>query len=92
MVELENNFAKEYVPTRTERFWRWLGFRYHLYELPETDMPGWMMTKTAIQFDWADRLRLLLTGRINIDIRQATDVKVSTCASAVSFEIVPPWR
>jgi hypothetical protein len=29
------NFASEYKPTLTERFWRALGFRYHLGEDPQ---------------------------------------------------------
>ncbi len=84
------NFGFEHLPTKTERFWRWLGFRYQLLELPETELPGWMMTKTVIHFDLGDRVRLLLTGRLTIHTRHATDVQVDKCISAASFEIARP--
>lgn len=87
----EHNFASEYKPTRMERFWRWMGYRYHLAELPETDMLGWMMTKTRFTFSVADRFRLLLSGTLALEMRQATDVEVTKCVSAVSFSIKPPF-
>lgn len=94
MIENTQNFAMEYKPTRRERFWKWLGYRYFLVDLPDdTDqMPGWMMTTTRIEFSIADRLRFLLSGKIKIDIRQATDVRVERCVSAVSFSITPPFE
>ena len=87
----ETHFAVEYVPSFAERFWRRLGYRYHLQDVPETDMPGWMMTKTVIHFDFADRLRLLFSGRLKLDTRQATNVVVDKCISTVSFSISPPF-
>lgn len=89
----DHNIAMEYRPTKAERFWKALGFRYHLSDLPD-DAPqeGWMMTKTVIKFSMADRLRLLLSGELRIDIRQATGTKVYRCVTAVSFEITHPWR
>lgn len=55
-----------HVLTRRERFWRWMGFTYHLGEFPpEADvMPGWMRTDSTLNFGLADRLRLLLTGKL----------------------------
>lgn len=85
--------AMEYRPTRRERFWRALGFRYHLTDLPDgidKDLPGWMMTKCFIHFSMADRMRLLLTGRLHLDIRQATNVRVDEARSALSFRIASP--
>lgn len=53
-------------PTLSERFWRALGFRYHLGEDPEDVdvLQGWTRTDTRLNFHWTDRLRLLLTGRL----------------------------
>ena len=66
MTDTTQNLCMHYVPTLAERFWRKLGYRYHLGEEPEgTDgMPGWMMHGVRLHFGFADRLRLLLgTGR-----------------------------
>ncbi|MDE2106772.1 MAG: hypothetical protein KGL39_56680 [Patescibacteria group bacterium] len=85
--------AMEYRPTRRERFWRKLGFRYHLAELPddvETRLPGWMITKSTIHFSFTDRIRLLLGGTLKIDIRQATSERVREAVSALSFRITYP--
>lgn len=85
--------AIEYQPTRRERFWRALGFRYHLTDLPDgidKEFPGWMMTKSFIQFSFRDRLRLLLTGRLFLDTRHATNVQVDSAKSALSFRIAAP--
>ena len=92
MTETSNE-ASFHKPTRRERFWRAIGFRYHFTDLPEgihEDLPGWMMTKSFIHFSVADRLRLLLTGRIYMDMRQATNVAVAKACSALSFRIAAP--
>ena len=94
MSENTQNFAMEHKPTRRERFWTRLGYRYFLVDLPDdaAQMPGWMMTTTRLEFSIADRLRLFLSGKIKIDIRQATDVPVEKCVSAASFSITPPFQ
>ena len=33
-------------------------------------MPGWAMTRVWLQFSVGDRLRLLFTGRVRLDIRR----------------------
>lgn len=68
-------FAMAYVPTRRVRFWRKLGFRFHLGEDPENcdAFQGWMQTCTTFRFCWSDRLRLLLTGRLQVTISNHLD-------------------
>lgn len=60
------NEASYHVPTLRERFWRKLGFRYHLGDEPEgTDgLPGWMCTDSTLHFSFGDRLRLLVSGKL----------------------------
>jgi len=62
------SFDVIHKPTFRERFWRALGFRYHLGEDPEdTDtLQGWTRTDTRLHFGWSDRLRLLITGRLTV--------------------------
>ncbi|WP_027039130.1 hypothetical protein [Mesorhizobium ciceri] len=57
-----------HTPTLGERFWRALGFRYHLGEDPEDvdTLQGWTRTDTRLHFHWTDRFRLLLTGRLMV--------------------------
>lgn len=66
----EENHANYHVhvPTLAQRFWRKMGFTYHHgEEPPDADLlPGWMCTETGFDFGWADRFRLLLTGKLHI--------------------------
>lgn len=80
-------------PTLRDRICRALGWRYHLGdEPPDVDgMPGWMRTDIRFRFNWSDRLRLLLTGRLFV----ASVVHMDTpspgiCKSRVDFRILAP--
>lgn len=85
------NLAMYHRPTLRQRFWRSVGFRYHLHDLDDDPaLPGWMMTETKIEFSVADRIRLLLTGRLHLTLRQATNVEVDHARSAMSFRIGHP--
>lgn len=90
--EAQNASCMEYRPTFAERFWRKAGYRYHLQELPdEADgMPGWAMTHVNLTLSFTDRLRLLISGRMRLDVRQAMSESVTTVISATSVEIVRP--
>jgi len=69
MSDTARNFCMIHVPTWRERFWRKLGFRFHLGEdqdSPDDPNTGWMMTETDFRFGFGDRLRLLLTGHLRV--------------------------
>lgn len=87
----------EYKPTRVERLWRCLGFRYHLGEEPEgvENMPGWFVTETRFHFTLADRLRLLISGRLRVRLTGHADAKVDTVKNRMDWRIYAPgedWR
>lgn len=84
--------AMVYRPTMTERFWRALGFRYHLGEEPEgtETLPGWMCTETHMHFGISDRLRLLLTGRLRIRLMQHLPVVCDFSRNRMDWEIERP--
>lgn len=92
MSDITQNGCQVYRPTLAERFWRKVGYRYHLTDLPEDAgaMPGWAMTNVRLTLSFTDRVRLLLTGRIRLDVRQAMDVSVETVISATSLQILYP--
>lgn len=89
------NFAMEYKPTLMERFWRKVGFIYHLgYEPSDTDtMPGWQCTVTRVEFGFIDRLRLLLTGRLICKTIQYTDTpSPMVIKTRFDWHILPPGQ
>lgn len=93
MTDATENTACYALPTRAQRFWRWAGFRYHLGETPPgaDEMPGWMRTDMRIYFDWRDRLRLLLTGRLFIASIVHTDTpSPMVCKIRMDFRIYAP--
>lgn len=62
------------VPLRV-RFWRILGFKYHMGLDPEEiwkneEFTGFGYTNIRLHFSFSDRLRLLLTGRLHIGLQQ----------------------
>ena len=83
-----------YTPTLAQRFWRALGFRYHHKDLEcdEVAFPGWMKTRVNFDFSMLDRLRLLLTGRLRIDLEQRPNVMVDECRNAASYRICYPFE
>lgn len=88
-----NDLAMHHAPPIRERFWRRIGFRYHLGGEPEgTDrMCGWMRTDIRLHFGLADRLRLLLTGRLFVASIIHTDTpSPAVCKSRVDWHIRAP--
>lgn len=87
------NGAMISLPTRLDRFWRALGFRYHLGEEPEGGdlLPGWSHTTLGFRFGWPDRLRLLLSGRLQVTSILHTDTPSPKVAkSRVDWRIFAP--
>jgi hypothetical protein len=89
-----NSSAMHHTPTIAERFWRRLGFNYVRNDLPENieaTHPGWMITNANFRFNWGDRIRLLFSGRLDVEIRQATTQQIDESVNAVSHHIKPPF-
>lgn len=94
MTEPINNGFVTYTPTRSERFWRALGFRYHLGDEPEgiDQLKGWMCTETRMRLSFADRVRLLLTGRLHLRLVQHLPVECDFAKNRFDWEIKAPWQ
>lgn len=90
---MENDRAMCSTPTLAQRFWRAMGFVYHLGEEPEDAeaLPGWMRTDMRMHFGIVDRLRLLMTGKLFIASIVSTDTPSPTiCKSRMDWRIVAP--
>lgn len=90
-------FAQEYRPALGERIWQWLGFGTchapHFDEIPDDDpswAPGRMITKTYVRFDWPDRLRILISGKIMVEIAHKTSVTVPAAMSKSAVSVLSP--
>lgn len=89
---MTDGFACAYTPTRIERFWRRLGYRYHLGDEPDgvDELPGWMCTTTRMHFGVLDRLRLILTGRLTIQLVQHLPARCDFAKNRLDWKIEPP--
>lgn len=91
-------YAVEHKPKRTERFWRWLGFRFHLGEEsnPGVYTTGWRRTDTHLHLGIADRLRILVSGKLSLSVSTEADKEDGRKIYArFDWQIIPPggkWR
>ena len=87
-------FAAEYRPTLTNRLARALGFRFHLGEEPHGvgNMPGWARTTVRLKFSVGDRLRILLGGRLHVDLTHYADQQFDEMKSRTDLRIPAPWE
>jgi hypothetical protein len=94
-VESQAFYAR---PTFRDKFWRALGFRYHLGEEPPNaeNLAGWIKTDCFLHLGWLDRLRFLVSGRLFVAVTVSTDTPSPTiCKSRMDWRIVEPrgeWR
>jgi hypothetical protein len=54
--------------------------------------PSYLVTGCVCQFDWKDRLRILVSGRIRVEIQTKTDVIVRRTQSQSTVNVLPPSR
>ena len=81
--------------------WRWLGFGEAHVSGPMTDeeeaeseakgfTAGALVTVAYTRFDWGDRLRVLVSGKVMLYTRTETDVIVRKSRSRSSASVLPP--
>lgn len=82
-------YAQEFRPS----IWHRLGFR-GCYVAPwdESDDVKYMVSDVFIKFDWLDRLRLLLTGRVHVFVRTKTENDAGAVESRSNVSVMPPGR
>lgn len=78
---------------RSARFWRWLGFHHARVPRPvdrEGFAEGFGTSEVYCRFDWLDRLRILLSGKVHIQVLHQTDVMPLRWESTLDVAVLPP--
>lgn len=90
--EAAQAFYSVYLPTRLERLWRSLGFRYHLGEEPEGyDGMQFVRTDMGLHFSLKDRLRVLFSGKLFIrSTVYSAEPPPKEPKSRMDWHILPP--
>ena len=84
---------KLYVPTLRERFFRALGFRWPAqpedWERPGL-AEGYVSVRTVIQFDFWDRLRVLVGGPVALIAAVKSNVLIADSETRANVGVLPP--
>jgi len=83
---------QEYVPSLGDRLRRAFGYRRDSQRFDEEPpgCPHWAKTVVAVRFSLLDRLRLLATGAVNVELEHRTDVEVSKMVTKTSLTLIGP--
>lgn len=89
---MEQAFAQEYRPTFVQRVWRRLGFGFaHLpYPREADEEHGHVSSDIIAVLDWRDRLRTLVSGRVNVRLSLLTTAPVTVLKSESAVKVLPP--
>lgn len=87
-----HGYAMQGTSTRRERFWRALGYRFHLGDEPENTeaKTGWFKTGVLVTLGWHERLLLLVSGRLKVELTNYSDGQPENIVSRVDITYVPP--
>lgn len=94
----ETKAAVGYYAADNRPLWkRWLSrlFPQQYLPIPE-DLEGfaasYMVTGVVAHLDWKDRLRVLVSGNLRVEIQTKTDVIVTTMVSTSLMSVLPPGK
>ncbi|MER9622682.1 hypothetical protein NKI98_14785 [Mesorhizobium sp. M0222] len=93
MEKIEHGY-QVYKPTAKERFWNALGFGLASVPRPDDDpafAEGWAVTTIVTHFDWRDRLRIVISGKVQTKVSLKTDVPVARAKTYAETRVMPPW-
>jgi len=54
--------------------------------------PGHVVTEVRAYLDWRDRLRLLVSGRLMVEVTMKTDAPVMRSLSSSAIGVMPPRK
>ena len=77
------------------KIWRRLGFRRAWVRRSSKAeggfAEGYIVVESVTHFDWKDRLRILVSGRVQIEHAIKTDVAVMRSLVETDVAVLPPW-
>lgn len=81
-------------PTAAQRIARALGFRFLLGEDPAgvEQLPGWAKSEVRLRLTFLDRVRVLLSGKIDISLTHYADQQITTQKNRVDLRFPAPWE
>lgn len=86
-----------YAPDPIPRWKRWLQQKLfpqtclaYLEDNEPGFAPGECITGVNVVMCWKDRLRALVSGRLNVEMRLRTDVPLNRIVSRSQFNVTPP--
>ena len=83
------NYALAYTPTWIDRL-RWKLFPLDTCDIPDIPAKDCVITRTECRFRLTGRLRVLLSGRIEVETKTATENIVGNTATASCCNIKAP--
>ena len=84
-----------YYAVHRPTIWERLGFKecgapwMKDEDFPELP-PGRLITETNVYFDWKDRLRILMSGKVRVAVSTKSNVIVDTAISMSEVSVLPP--
>lgn len=85
-METKNKSAFYYEPSLWNRIWMRL-FPHKARPFKEGDPRTYLTTNVHVHVDWADRIRLLVTGHAVLQVVTYTDVEVREAESISVFHV-----
>lgn len=85
------NYCQEYIPTRLEKL-GWRLFPSNHCDIPDKiGMHDCVVTITRSELSFMDRLRVLVSGRIEVQSKTATENLVGSHATNAVLIVRPPY-
>lgn len=89
----KDEVAQVAPPTWRYRLGRWLFPRLTLSPAPDVQgfASGEFVVTTIVKFDWKDRLRLMASSYLVVELRAQTDREVRKANTRAVTSVLPPW-
>lgn len=83
------NYAVAYKPTFLDRL-RWKLFPSDRCEIPDIPASDCVIVRSNFRLSLLDRLRVVISGRIEVETKTATEHVVGNCASNALLNVQAP--
>lgn len=83
------NFAIAYRPTWLDRL-RWKLFPMEICEIPDVPAKDCVIVRSTFTLSLSGRLRMLVSGRVEVETKTATENVVGECATSTCLNVRAP--